>query len=146
MSRLGESLGVILESDHYVSFITTDIFHVGSRGLGSSILRSFTMSDANRYFTSASAEFQAYLDLDHHDHAAKRVQATRDLVAHRIKYCLFEKGPNPVDTEKREDTDTLMTTEADYSYAGEDEHLVNPRKALEKLLEVMHNVVVWRAG
>ena len=51
-----------------------------------------------------------------------------------------------MDTEKREDTDTLMTTEADYSYAGEDEHLVNPRKALEKLLEVMHNVVVRRAG
>ena len=55
----------------------------------------------------------------------------------RCKYCVFEKGPNPLDTEEGEDTDSPTITEADESYAGEDGHLVDPCGALEKLLDVM---------
>jgi len=67
---------------------------------------------------------------------------TRDLVAHRIKYCLFEKGPNPLDAEGGEDTDTPTILEADESLAVEEKHNVDPCGALEKLLDVMHNAVV----
>jgi len=88
--------------------MTTDIIHTGSRGLRSSILRSSTKC---LYSTSASAESQAYPY--HHDRAVKWAQATRDLVAHRIKYCLLEKGPNPLDAEEGEDTDTPTIAEAD---------------------------------
>jgi len=70
--------------------------------------------------------------------------SNRDLVARRVKYCLFEKGPNPLDAEEGGDTHTPKTTEADESCAGEDEHPVNPRKALEKLFDVTNNAVVRR--
>ena len=63
---------------------------------------------------------------------------------HRYKYCIVEKGPNPLDTEEGEDTDSPTITEADDSYAGEDGHLVDPRGALEKLLDVTHNGVMRR--
>jgi len=116
-----------------------DIVHTGSRGLGSSILRSFTKSDANPYFTSTSPEFQTYLD--QHDHAVKWAQANRDLVAHRIKYCLFEKEPNPLDTEEGEATDTPAIAEADESGSVQDGPESEPCEALEKLLDVTHNAV-----
>lgn len=116
-----------------------DIVHTGSRGLGSSTLRSFTKSDANPYFTPASAEFQTYLD--QHDHAVKWAQANRDLVAHRIKYCLFEKEPNPLDAEEGDDTEMPAIVEADESKALEGEPEADPREALGRLLDVTHNAV-----
>ena len=78
--------------------------------MGSYILRLSTNSAASSYFTSASAEFQAYLD--HHDRAVKFAHVNRDLVAYRIKYCFFEKGPNPRNAEKGEDTVTPTMAEA----------------------------------
>jgi len=138
----GELLGVILESNPQVSFIAADMVHAGSRGLGSSILQSSIKSDANPYITSATVQFQGYLD--HHDHAVECAQANRDLVAHRIKYCPFEKGPNPVDAEEGGDTHAHRIAEAGESRVGEDEPDVDLCEALEKLLDVTHNGVVRR--
>jgi len=60
-----------------------------------------------------SPSVQAYLDC--HDHAVKCAQTNRDLFAHRIKYCLFEKRPNLLDAEQGEDTDTCKIAGADES-------------------------------
>jgi release factor H-coupled RctB family protein len=51
-------------------------------------------------------------------------------------------GPNPLDAEDGEDTDTPTITEEDESNAEEDAPDVDPREALEKLLDVTHNSVV----
>jgi len=91
---------------------------------GSSILRSFTKSDTNPYFISGSAGF-----LDQHDHTVKWAQANRDLVSHHIKYCLFDKGPNPLDAEEGADTDTPTIAEVDEPKVGEDDPDVDPGEA-----------------
>jgi len=105
---IGLREGVVCPLGELLEVLIRAVTKFPSLGLGSPILRSFTKSDAN---PSASAEFQAYLD--HHDHAVKWAQPSRDLVAHRIKY--FEKGPNPLDAEEGEDTNTPTISKADGS-------------------------------
>ena len=69
-------------------------------------------SEVRRDFISGSAEFRTYLD--QHDDAVKWAQAG-DLAARRIKDCLFDKGPNLLEAEEGEDTDTLMIVEVEIS-------------------------------
>jgi release factor H-coupled RctB family protein len=92
MHLWGGLLEVMLQSSHYGPIITVGVVYTGSHGLWSSILRSFTKSDANPYFITGSAELRTHFD--QHDYAIKWAQANHDLVAHCIKYCPFDKGPN----------------------------------------------------
>jgi len=102
MNLPGETLGVILESSHQVSFITTDTVHTDSHGLRSSTLRSSTKPAANPHTTSASAELRASPDL--HDNGHKQTMTSLPIVS-------FEKQPNTFDAEQGEDTNTPTITQ-----------------------------------
>lgn len=95
--------------------------HTGSRGLGASILRNYTRSDANPYFTPDHDSFQVYLE--QHDHAVLWAKANRDLLAHRIRECIFGE---PIDADE----------------SGESaDSTADPREKLGKILDVTHNSV-----
>ncbi|TFK76287.1 release factor H-coupled R [Pluteus cervinus] len=68
------------------------LVHTGSRGLGGSILASRTGNESNPYFPPESPELLAYVT--EHDYAVRWAIANRDLVAHRIKECIY---PTPED-------------------------------------------------
>lgn len=75
---------ILPESKHILSV------HTGSRGLGASILENQTKDLSNPYITPDSPELAAYLT--EHDYAVKWAIANRDLVAHRIKECIYPSG------------------------------------------------------
>ena len=87
------------------------LVHSGSRGLGGSILSTHTTEESNPYLPPDSPLLHPYLA--EHDHAVKWAIANRDLLAHRIKQCLFSPS---------ETTDT-------------------PSVDLGKILDVTHNSV-----
>lgn len=147
-----ESLGTVGGGNHFAEICTVErvvdstacdslgmkenqlylMVHTGSRGLGASILRDVTKSDANPYYDPNHAELKSYLE--RHDYAVKWAQANRDLVAHRIKKCLFDQGPNPLDAQD----DTTINEEDEENVADD----ADPRTALGKLIDVTHNSVV----
>ncbi|KDQ60982.1 hypothetical protein JAAARDRAFT_191106 [Jaapia argillacea MUCL 33604] len=106
-----ESLGTVGAGNHFAEICTIErivdseaaqtldlqegalylLVHTGSRGLGGSILRSQTTSNANPYITNDSPALNSYLE--EHDHAVKWAVANRDLVAHRIRECVFPSSP-----------------------------------------------------
>jgi len=62
--------------------------HTGSRGLGASILANWqTDGESNPYIPPDSSRLPMYLA--EHDYAVRWAIANRDLVAYRIKQCLF---------------------------------------------------------
>lgn len=69
------------------------VVHTGSRGLGASILGEQTSKYTNPYLEPESPEFNSYLV--EHDYAVKWAVANRDLVAHRVRECLY--GPEHPD-------------------------------------------------
>jgi release factor H-coupled RctB family protein len=72
--------------------------HTGSRGLGASVLASWQKDgECNPYIPPDSTHLPAYLV--EHDYAVRWAIANRDLVAYRIKQCLFSppSGPNQED-------------------------------------------------
>ena len=73
--------------------------------------------------TSENPEFQVYLE--QHDHAVLWAKANRDLLAHRIRQCIFRK--------LEETSDNVDTDETPSSR--------DPREALGKILDVTHNSV-----
>jgi release factor H-coupled RctB family protein len=92
--------------------------HTGSRGLGGSILANHTAEESNPYLPPDSPQLQPYLT--EHDYAVQWAIANRDLVAHRIKQCLF---PSTNDT----DNDLALGP--------------LPSRDLRKVLDVTHNSV-----
>ncbi|RDB21133.1 tRNA-splicing ligase RtcB [Hypsizygus marmoreus] len=94
------------------------IVHTGSRGLGASILSAQTTTESNPYIPPTSPELQEYLV--EHDYAVRWAVANRDLVAHRIRQCIYW----PSDTRKP------MSSWSD---------------DLEKIVEVTHNSVTRHA-
>ncbi|KDQ20095.1 hypothetical protein BOTBODRAFT_386745 [Botryobasidium botryosum FD-172 SS1] len=68
------------------------LVHTGSRGLGAQILETQTKGASNPHITSDSPLLESYLA--EHDYAVRWAVANRDLVAHRIKQCLFPGAEN----------------------------------------------------
>jgi release factor H-coupled RctB family protein len=116
--------------DTYCS-LTLPIAHTGSRGLGASILRHYTRSDSNPYFTPNHPEFQVYIE--QHDHAVLWAKANRDLLAHRIRQCIFGERDEP--SNEGVDEDDKAPVEESTPSAQD------PREQLAKILDVTHNSV-----
>jgi release factor H-coupled RctB family protein len=122
------------------------LVHTGSRGLGASILRHYTKSDANPYFPPGHEEYEGYLEK--HNHAVKWAQANRDLVAWRIRECLF--GRNIVDdgdevisvNDEEEEDDDRNEVESETGAKPYNNTSEDPREELNKILDVTHNSVV----
>lgn len=89
------------------------LVHTGSRGLGASILAGETASESNPYIPPDSPHLADYLR--EHDYAVKWAVANRDLVAYRIKQCLYPLPPG--------DTTSIEL------------------EGLEKIIDVTHNSV-----
>ena len=82
-------------------FKTVVIVHTGSRGLGASILTAQTKTESNPYILNDSPQLPIYLA--EHDYAVEWAKANRDLIAYRVKQCLFltaELEPRPSDLRK----------------------------------------------
>jgi release factor H-coupled RctB family protein len=107
------SLGTVGAGNHFAEICTVDrlvdetaaaslgiqhgalylLVHTGSRGLGASILANWqTDGESNPYIPPDSSHLPTYLA--EHDYAVQWAIANRDLVAYRIKQCLFSP-PNP---------------------------------------------------
>jgi len=106
--------------------------HTGSRGLGASILRHYTRSDSNPYLKLVHPEFQVYLE--QHDHAVLWAKANRDLLAHRIRQCIFGQRSGPSSDDGDRDPESAVEAE---STSTESEL----REKLAKILDVTHNSV-----
>ncbi|CAG7854470.1 SubName: Full=Uncharacterized protein {ECO:0000313/EMBL:CCA69767.1} [Serendipita indica DSM 11827] len=105
------------------------LVHTGSRGLGASILRDYTRSNANPYLIE---EEERRVYLARHDHAVLWARANRDLVAHRIKACIFGGRGSDSDEQGEDEKEAKDTAEPNYKdYLSE----------LEKILDVTHNSV-----
>jgi len=94
------------------------IVHTGSRGLGASILARQTANESNPYIPADPPHLLTYLA--EHDYAVQWAIANRDLVAYRIKQCIFSPSQNSDD--------------------GSESSLSRPRN-LEKIIDVTHNSV-----
>ncbi|KIM25310.1 hypothetical protein M408DRAFT_10499 [Serendipita vermifera MAFF 305830] len=145
-----ESLGTVGGGNHFAEIVTVErivdaeacesmgvsenhlylLAHTGSRGLGASILRDYTRSNGNPYLTSDNPEFNVYLE--QHNHTVLWAKANRDLLAHRIKNCIFRQIQ-----EQREDEDANELVET----KEEAETSRDPREDLGKILDVTHNSV-----
>jgi release factor H-coupled RctB family protein len=151
-----ESLGTVGGGNHFAEVVTVEqmvdveacesmgvvtgnlylLVHTGSRGLGSSILRHYTKSDPNPYFPPGHSEFEIYLAK--HDNAVLWAKANRDLVAHRIRSCIFGRRNEEEQDENGEmDGETAEKENSEPSSAP----TPDPRAALEKILDVTHNSV-----
>ncbi|PVF98777.1 release factor H-coupled R [Serendipita vermifera] len=145
-----ESLGTVGGGNHFAEVVTVEemvdveacesmgvvtgnlylLVHTGSRGLGSSILRHYTKSDPNPYFPPDHTEFEEYLRK--HDNAVLWAKANRDLVAHRMRACIFGRRNEEEESEEAAEDAIKENTESQAS---------DPRDALEKILDVTHNSV-----
>jgi release factor H-coupled RctB family protein len=94
------------------------IVHTGSRGLGASILARQTANESNPYIPADSPHLPTHLA--EHDYAVRWAIANRDLVAHRIKQCIFSPSQNSDD--------------------GSESSLSRPRD-LEQIIDMTHNSV-----
>ncbi|KAG8700327.1 hypothetical protein FRC09_006022 [Ceratobasidium sp. 395] len=63
-----------------------EMYLLGSRGLGKSILEAHSQSDPNPFYAADTPELESYVV--EHDYAVRWAVANRDLVAHRIATCL----------------------------------------------------------
>ena len=99
--------------------------------MGASILRHYTRSDSNPYFTPNHPEFQIYIE--QHDHAVLWAKANRDLLAHRIRQCIFGQRDEPSNEGTDEDDHATME--------GNTPPAQDPREKLAKILDVTHNSV-----
>jgi len=93
------------------------LVHSGSRGLGASILGEQTANEANPRLIPGTSECDAYLA--RHDAAVTWGRANRDLIAHRIRECLFAKD------EDEEGVPLELTKVADVTH-----NAVEPRDGL----------------
>lgn len=94
------------------------VVHTGSRGLGASILAKQTAAEPNTYIPPDSPTLPVYLA--EHDYAVQWAIANRDLVAYRIKQCLYPQ-PDFID--------------------GDEAPATSGPIELEKIIDVTHNSV-----
>ena len=104
--------------------------------MGSAILASQTANESNPYLLADSPDLQKYLV--EHDYAVKWAVANRDLVAHRIKECLFssreevvesnQSDPSQLDLGKIIDVTHNSVTNHSITTAGETRDLWVHRK------------------
>lgn len=137
-SEACDSMGISQRTEGKANKINMYLLvHTGSRGLGASILRHYTKSDGNPYFPPGHVEYEGYLEK--HDHAVKWAQANRDLVAWRIKECLFGSRRIGGD-EDADDVDIDVDEEAATNPKPTAEH-EDPREELNKIIDITHNSV-----
>lgn len=86
------------------------------------------MNESNPYISPGSPELPAYLE--EHDYAVKWAIANRDLVAHRIKECIYppDDGSDPHELDKILDVTHNSVTQHLLPLGGSDEALWVHRK------------------